>query len=123
MKRMGGKQTGVRISLAVKGMGTGCLAPLCDNLGPGSDLFQRRTQRAFGDLGIVGGLRAKPVSVGQTEKSAQPQIGIRRYRPFSTDNLADALGRYADFLGQPILAQPHGFQEFFRQDFSWGYGI
>ncbi|MGH8694308.1 MAG: PIN domain-containing protein [Burkholderiales bacterium] len=36
----------------------------------------------------------------------------------AADDFADALGRHADLLGQPILADPHRLQKLFEQHFA-----
>ena len=48
----------------------------------------------------MGRLRAQPIAVGKTEKPAQAQIGVGRDGPPAGHDLADALGRDANFLGQ-----------------------
>ena len=95
------------------------LAGLASSLwSPGFDLFEYRRQLARGDLRVVRGLGAEPISVGQTEKPAESQIGIGRYRPLSRNDAPDPLCRYAGFLGEPVLADTHGFQEFLKEELA-----
>ncbi len=75
---------------------------------PRSDFYQFRTDCALSDFSVISGLSAEPIAVGQTEKSAEPQISISGYAAFSRDNIANTLGRNTDFLREAILANAHG---------------
>jgi hypothetical protein len=79
-------------------------------------------QGALGDLSIIGDLGAQPIAVGQPQKPAQAQIGVGGDGTLARDDIPDPLGRHADFLSQPILADPHGLEEFLQQQFSGSHG-
>jgi hypothetical protein len=97
-------------------------ATIFSSASPGSDLCQFDAEDTFRDLGIVRRLSPQPVTIGKTEKSAQTQIGIGRDAPLAGHDVADALRRHADFLGQPILADAHRFQKLLQQEFTGSYG-
>lgn len=90
--------------------------PRCDVLQQGGDL-------ALGDFGIVRGLSAQPIAVGQAEKTAQPQIRIGCHRAFPRNDFTDALRRNADLLGKAIPADSHRLQKLLKQNFPRRYGF
>ena len=64
-------------------------------------------QGVFGSRRVVIGLQTNPETVAGSEEARQSQAGIGRHGPLAGDNLADAPLRNADFLGKPILRNPH----------------
>jgi len=72
---------------------------------------------------VVCSLSAQPIAVGQTKKSAQPKIRVRRNGALASDNIANALGGYTDLLGQAILAQPHRLKELLQEYLTGGNGF
>ncbi len=75
----------------------------------------------FSDFGVVHDLGTQPVPVGKAEETAQPQVGIGRNGTFARHDVADALRGHADLLCQTILADPHGLQKLFQQEFTGCY--
>jgi hypothetical protein len=57
------------------------------------------------------------LSVG-AKKPGQPQGGVSGNRTLARNNLADPTLGYSNGFGQPILGNPHGFEELFEQDFA-----
>lgn len=72
----------------------------------------------LGDLEVVGHLQVQPRLGIATEKSRQPQCGIRRDAAPFVDDFADASRGYAQGDGQCIGAEVGGGEEFFPQDFA-----
>ena len=60
-------------------------------------------------------LGVQPIAVGKAEKAAEAQVGVGGDGALAGDDVADALRRHADFLGQPVLADAHRLQEFLQQ--------
>ncbi len=79
----------------------------------GSYFHDRFFEFALGNLCVMGNLGTEPVAVGQAEKAAEAQIGIRCDGTLASNNFTDALGWYIYFFGQTILAESHRFEEFF----------
>src|SRR3954466_2377750 len=94
---------------------------------PRLDLLELCRESVLRDLGVVGCLGSQPVAVRQAEEAAQTEVGVRRDGAASGDDLADALGGYADLLGEPVLRDPRGTQEFLQQELSgshrWKLGL
>ena len=68
----------------------------------------------------MSGLSTKPITVGQTEEAAEPQISISSDAAFPRDNISNALGRNIDFLCQTILANTHGFEKLLQEEVTGG---
>lgn len=71
----------------------------------------------------MGGLRTQPITVGQAEEAAKPQISISSDPPLPRHNLSNTLGRNADFFRQTILANAHGLEELLQEEFARGDGL
>lgn len=69
------------------------------------------------------GLGAEPISVGQTEKPAEAQVGVGRDGATARDDFADSLRRNADFLGQAVLRDAERNKKFLFQQFAGGYWL
>ncbi len=81
-------------------------------------LFKTASEPFLLDFQIVPGLQVKPEALGSAEISREPKSGVSRNRPLAVGDLVDAAGGHADLLCQPVLADLHGFQELFKQDFT-----
>ena len=58
--------------------------------------------------------------VVEAEKAAQAQIGIGCHGTPAGDDFADTLCRNADFLGEAILGDAHGFKKLLQKEFARG---
>ena len=67
---------------------------------------------------VVAGLAAQPPAVAEAEVATQPQVGVGSDRAPAGHDLADALRRHANVLGQAVLGQPQGLQELFFEHFT-----
>ena len=87
---------------------------------PRPDFYQLWTDRKFSDFSVISRLSSKPISVGQPEKAAEPQIRISSDAALSRDNISHTLGGNIDFLCQAILANTHGFEKLLQKEFTGG---
>jgi hypothetical protein len=76
----------------------------------------------LGDFGVVFGLGAEPVAVGEGEETAEAEVGVGRHRAAAGDDFADPLGGDADFLGEAILGEAEGEEEFLAEELAGGDG-
>src|SRR5688572_854950 len=90
---------------------------------PRPDIGQACTNLAFGDFRIVSCLRAKPITVRQPEKPAQPQVRVCGDRPLAGHDVPNPLRRHADLLCKPVLGNPHGLQKLLGQELTGGHRI
>ena len=85
---------------------------------PRSDFYQLGPYCTLSDLSVISSLRTKPITVGQTEEAAKPQISISSDAALSRDDISNTLGRNIDFLCQSILAYTHGFKKLLQEEFT-----
>jgi hypothetical protein len=67
-------------------------------------------------------LTAKPPTITQAKVTVQPEVGIRRDRPFASHYVADALRRNANVFCQPVFGQAQGLQKLFFEHLTWRDG-
>jgi hypothetical protein len=67
-------------------------------------------------------LAAKPPTIAEAKVTAQPEVGIRRDRPFASHDVADALRRNANVFCQPVFGQAQGLQKLFFEHLAWRDG-
>ena len=77
----------------------------------GLDALQLVGQLGTGQLSVMGGLGAQPVTGAEPQRAAEPQVGVGGDRSLAGDDLADAGGGHADRFGQAVLADAQGFEE------------
>jgi len=68
------------------------------------DALQLVGQISTGQLSVMGGLGAQPVTGAEPQRAAEPQVGVGGDRPLAGDDLADAGGGHADRFGQAVMA-------------------
>jgi|APLak6261659701_1056019.scaffolds.fasta_scaffold04444_4 hypothetical protein len=64
----------------------------------------------------MSGLRTQPITVGQTEEMAEPQVSVSRDHALSSHDVTNPLGRNADFLGQAIPTNAQWLQELLKKE-------
>ena len=77
----------------------------------GLDALQLVGQLGTGQLSVMGGLGAQPVTGAEPQRAAEPQVGVGGDRSLAGDDLADAGGGHADRFGQAVLADAQRFEE------------
>jgi hypothetical protein len=75
------------------------------------DALQLVGQISTGQLSVMGGLGAQPVTGAEPQRAAEPQVGVGGDRPLAGDDLADAGGGHADRFGQAVLADAQRCEE------------
>lgn len=68
------------------------------------------------------GPSAQPITIGEAKEAAEAKIGVGRDGALAGHDGANALGRNADFLGQPVVGNTHGLKELLSEELTWGYG-
>ena len=71
----------------------------------------------------MSGLRTQPITVGQAEETAEPQVSVSRYHTLSSHDVANPLGRKADFLGQAVPANAQWLKELLKKELARGNGL
>jgi hypothetical protein len=90
---------------------------------PRSDSHQLGTKGEFRNLGVMGSLRTQPITVGQTEETAEPQVSVSRDHTLSSHDVTNPLGRNADFLGQAVPTNSQWLQELLKKKLARGNGL
>ena len=67
---------------------------------------------------IVSCLQVEPEALGRSKIPSQPQRGVSADCPRPMNNFVDAPRWYAGLLGQAVLADTKGTQEFLIENFS-----
>jgi hypothetical protein len=88
------------------------------SLSPGIDLAQGFGEGIFGFGGVVVGLEADPETVGHCEESRQAKAGVGGDRALAGHDFTDAPLRDGNLLGEAILGNSHGFEEFLEENFT-----
>jgi hypothetical protein len=87
---------------------------------PRSDSHQLGAKCKFCDLGVMSGLRTQPITVGQTEETAEPQVSVSRDHALSSHDVTNSLGRNADFLRQTVPTNAQWLQELLKKELAGG---
>jgi hypothetical protein len=87
---------------------------------PRSDSHQLGAKGKFRDLSVMSGLRTQPITVGQTEETAEPQVSVSRDHTLSSHDGTNPLGRNADLLGQAIPTNPQWLQKLLKKKLAGG---
>lgn len=86
--------------------------------GAGPDLGKLRRDPAFRLQRVKGVLQAQEISLRQAKKFAQAQIAVGGNIARALDDGVNAIGRHANGVRQPVLAQAQFIQKFLLQDFT-----
>jgi hypothetical protein len=79
--------------------------------------FKTTTQAILLHLQVIPRLKIHPKALGQPKVPRQAESGIRCDAPLAQHDLIDPPHRDADILGQSVLADLKGLEEFFMQNF------
>lgn len=80
--------------------------------------FESAAQTIPLDIEVVLYLEVQPELLGRAEEARQPQGGIGRDRSLPMDDFVDPARWNADLLGEPVLTDAHGQQEFLEENLS-----
>src|SRR6186713_2093846 len=83
--------------------------PDCER--PRLDAGELGAELAFRDFRVMCCLCAQPIAVREPEEPTEPQVGIRRDRPLTGDDVSHTLRWHADLLGETVLTDAERPQE------------
>jgi hypothetical protein len=85
----------------------------------GGDFFKEADSQAIlSDFKVVAGLEVHPELGGGVEEATEAEGGIGGDSAFAEDDFVDAAWGYVDGLGEAVLAEGEGCEEFLGEDFA-----
>src|SRR6185295_11780223 len=73
------------------------------------------------DFQVVANLEIQPEAFAHAKETRQAERRVRNDRPLTVNDFVDTTRRYADILGEPILAQTQRSQKLLEKDLSRVY--